>query len=174
MKKRHFERPGYVTLIGVLILAGALAELLLLVVETRAGKDFIPDLLMTGDNLAAVVWSLAGGNFMFRSPDAMSWAYFVVSLICGVFMLRGANWSRILFYTGYLGLCVWSYVSWMTGYPLTIPYVVVRAVILGVFCVALSMEGANRFFTGRDALFKGKRRRGDVEPSKTEAGWFDY
>ena len=174
MKKRRYERPGYVMVIGVLLLVSAGTELLQLVADARIGRDVIADFLAAGDEMNAFATSLEGGNYMLRSPDAGAWIAFGLMVVCGAFIIRGANWARLLFYSGFTGLCIWSYIQWMMDYPTMIPYVVVRLVILGVFCIALSMERANRFFTGRDALFK--RRKDDDEGNLREPvnNRFDY
>ena len=92
---------------------------------------------------------------MLHSADWVSGAQFIFSLTCGIFMLRGANWARNLFYTGYVGLCLWSYIYVAVQYPLVaIPCIAFLVVVLAAFCIALSMERANRFFTGRSTFFK--------------------
>src|ERR1039458_7215189 len=122
MKRRRYERPGYVTFLCVLLLVGAVAELTVFFLFLHNGRDQITYLLLRTYFLCAVILSLVGGDFMLHSADWVSGAQFIFSLTCGIFMLRGANWARILFYTGYLGLCLWSYICWMVEDPLSIPY----------------------------------------------------
>jgi hypothetical protein len=167
MKKRRYERPGYVKLIGVLLLLGAAAQLLQLAADARIGRDIIADKLESGDEIGAFFASLSGGCYMLRSPDAGAWLALALAAVCGAFIIRGANWARLLFYTGYLGVCAWSYISWMMDYPTMIPYVVARMVVLAIFCVALAMQRANYFFTGGDSFFKG--RGGGKKDSREQA-----
>jgi hypothetical protein len=174
MKRRHYERPGYVTFLSVLLLVGAAAELLVLYMFQRGGREQMTFLLMNTYFPFTIVLSLVGGDFLLHSADWVSGAQFVISLACGVFMLKGANWGRMLFYTAYLGLCLWSYICWMVDNPLVIPFITCRMVILVAFCIALSMERANRYFLGRGTFFKSNRGEGGLEPRKSSPGRYDY
>jgi hypothetical protein len=152
MKVRHHERPGYVTFICVLILIGAVAFLGLYFLAAFAPKNQLQGLLYW--------WYYLGVS--------------ALSFVCGIFMLMGANWARLLFFTGYAGVCLWSYFYWAAQQPVTIPAIIFHGIILVVFCIALSAEGANRFFTRRDTFFKNKKVRGGFEPRSSSRGKFDY
>ena len=67
---------------------------------------------------------------------------------CGIFILRGANWARLLFFaTGLPMVCLSTTVLSSSG-------IVFRVIIVLTGALSLITQSSNRFFTGRDTLFR--------------------
>jgi len=75
----------------------------------------------------------------------------VIAASCGWFMLRGANWARILFFTAFIPIHL-SLLAALGG-----PCRMLQIFALLVAGLFLMARSANRFFTGRDTLFKTRQ-----------------
>ena len=92
-------------------------------------------------------------------------------------MLRGANWARILF----LAICLplFSAVTLFTH-----PEKIIRLFFLFLFALRLVARSSNRFFTGRDTVFRSATLQESSNDSSSQAdaettrpsrrGRFDY
>ena len=101
----------------------------------------------------------------------------ILSIASGVFMLRGANWARILFLTVCLPLfCALTLV--------TAPERIIRLFFLVLLALRLIARPSNRFFTGRDTVFRratpqessnASSSQPDAETTRSSRrGRFDY
>ena len=135
MKPIRNFRPVAVTVISYLMLACAPLEILMLIDTLRDGADGWNDPVFMTYGIA--------------SP--------VVHATCGLFMLRGANWARILFFTACIPLIVlWLFQMGIAAALEMIPRVVVALLV----STRLLSQEANRFFTDRDTIFARQRIRG--------------
>lgn len=104
--------------------------------------------------------------------------------ICGSFMLRGANWARLLFFIAVpllnivTGIIIYSNVSTfsrikMASLPL---YVLIILVVFVIAAAMLLSREANRFFIGKDRMFKKQQqpRQSDSRQGKPSRKSFDY
>jgi hypothetical protein len=93
----------------------------------------------------------------------------VLTAICGWYLLRGANWARILFFAGHIPivmvlLCAMYGVLALVG--LIIP------LLVSLYLIGLP---ANRFFTHRDTLSRNpKVQRAHKGGNREREGRYDY
>jgi hypothetical protein len=96
-----------------------------------------------------------------RWTAACALAAFSLSGVIAVFMLRGANWARVLFFTVYLPavcvLTVFVALDRIFGLPFYL--------LLNLF---LLNGSANRFFLGRSTLFRKSHSRAADEVPRVE------
>jgi len=114
------------------------------------------------------------------------WLTFVPIIIfatCGFFMLRGANWARLLLFIAVpvlyiiIGILIYSNVSAfsrikMASLPLFVVFHLATFAVVGAILVSRS---ANRFFIGRDKIIrKEQSRRSGSRNDKMGRRSFDY
>jgi len=68
--------------------------------------------------------------------------------ICGGFMLKGANFSRPLYFLGVMPLQLFA------PLPDAEPFIITRIVIPSLMGLFLISSSSNRYFTGRNQFFK--------------------
>ena len=131
------ERPLSVTIIAWLIIAsGLLSARELFVPGTPVERMLMAETILPG----TAQWTLSAVGVL-------------VSILCGAFMLRGHEWSRLL----YVG---WNSIGLMIG-ALVAPWpsmLLISALLLTVIAFFLFRGPANRYF-GRSWL-------GDEEPAR--------
>ena len=122
---------------------------------------------------ALTLWVFIDVNFLKRTEgwdDPIMISYSLVSpFLCaasGAYMLRGANWARILFFTGCFPLFA-AFIVFMMMTSHVEPRVLLRCVAVGLLSTRLLSRRANRFFTGRDTVFVRKPRE-QREPERQE------
>lgn len=126
MPSKNYPRPSSVRLAGYLILAFALGEIFL-------------------------CWS----DFAHRTPELAGLyrrAYYVteplVAILCGIYVLRGASWSRVVFLAVVTPLPI--FFAMCLGSSTLMTWFGLAPVLL---CLPLMSREANRFFVRRDTFF---------------------
>jgi hypothetical protein len=124
---------------------------------------------------AVAVWAMQG-SLLKDAPggdDSMVRDYLKIApplyAVCGIFILRGANWARILFF----GACAPAILAALIAQG-KLPAVVYMLLPL-VLALFLISKNANRFFAGRDTLFNPKTREQQRrEHNEHRRGRYDY
>src|SRR5689334_5034360 len=122
MKKQQFPRPVSVTIISVLLLVMASFGIWLLIDALRGGEGSHSD--------PALIAYLA------ISP--------VIYAGCGIFMLRGANWARVLFFVLVIPALFVLVLASIAGGVAMVP----RLLFAVIISLSLLSRHANRFFPG--------------------------
>lgn len=103
--------------------------------------------------------------------------------ICGSFMLRGANWARLLFFVAVpllhivTGILIYSNVSTFSSVKMaSLPlYVLILLVTFVIASAMLLSRDANRFFIGKDRIFKKQQpRQSGSRHGRSGRNSFDY
>ena len=161
MSPTRYARPQYVTWLCVWILILSALGLALSVVVVAFNALHVQPEDEPGQQAKAFV---LGVPFL--------------TALCAIYMLRGANWARILFFVS----CVPVVAALRIFIEMCVAYNEVAAVpawigcilCVLVYCIALSMEGANRYFTRRDTFFKAEKKSRKGGGRSEHAGRFDY
>jgi hypothetical protein len=91
----------------------------------------------------------------------------LLSAISGSFILRGANWARILFLAAFIPIYLIFTLS-QGGH-----YFLLYAVIPLILGPSLLSRDANRFFAGRDSFFKPPPGPGPLQLQRQRKEWED-
>jgi len=150
MKPIRNLRPVAVTVISYLLLACAPLEILMMIDTLREGADGWKDPVF-------MTYSIA-------SPIAHATS--------GLFMLRGANWARVLYFTACVPLIgLWLFQIGIAPALGMMPRVLVALLV----STRLLSQEANRFFTDRDTVFVRQRiQRGAKSEPISRDGKYDY
>ena len=150
MKPIRNLRPVAVTVISYLLLACMPIEIWMLIDTIREGADGWNDPVFMTYGIA--------------SPIAHA--------TCGIFMLRGANWARVLFFTACFPLI--GLLFFQMGLATALG-MIPRLVVALLLSTRLLSQEANRFFTARDTIFARQRNQGrkKSEPLSHD-GRYDY
>lgn len=152
-KPTRFPRPGYVTFLGVLTLILSVLDVALWYILTFNVLPILP----------VAPW--------FRIFLLIHAVLFALS---GTFMLRGANWARLLYYFASLPAFIVAAVYGATLNPIAIGSYIFGFFVLLACYVGLSQPGANRYFAGRSRFLKGRGSDRDDVTGKAHTGHYDY
>lgn len=153
MKPNRFPRPGYVTFLCVLTLIRAgLALVIFCAIEFRHihSLDF------------------------FAPLSGLLPACVVIFGVSGAFMLKGANWARVLYFIASFPVFFFSAVFLAERDPLSIASSIWGFFLLVCYYLALTQPRANFFFTGRSTFFKKRKDDYDRPGSKPYRRKYDY
>ena len=130
------NRPGYVAVIGwALVAIGALS-----IVSVAAGLA-----------VPSVRAGLAAGPMPLALAAFLNLASSLLELVCGLYILKGANWARMV----YLLLCIASGVYLFLSGTVDTTLVVIWLVVVVLTLAGLFTPAASRFFAGPAATEEG-------------------